>query len=211
MSAARDAAPVTRSVDAVVAVLRPNHAESSSSAVPSQCKKISDLWSYGEIRNAEDHEIMSNLIYFLTRAIPRWGKTRGNYFYSCICCCRPRGRAKRNAFVIQRLLCALLGVVVLARVRFFLFALCVWIWWEYIPSKSNRADAISRLGARNPGHRQRGFTGLPPSAIIGARWEVLPIGERHHCRSTQVGFRFRSTLGFPDPEVREKELMRAST
>ena len=31
-----------------------------------------------------------------------------------------------------------------------LFALKVWIYWEWVPSKSNWADAISRLGAQDP-------------------------------------------------------------
>ena len=37
------------------------------------------------------------------------------------------------------------------------FALRVWIYWEYIPSKSNWADAISRLGENNPWYKTHGF------------------------------------------------------
>ena len=38
------------------------------------------------------------------------------------------------------------------------FALRIWIYWEYIPSKSNWADSISRLGAQDPWHQSNGFT-----------------------------------------------------
>lgn len=38
------------------------------------------------------------------------------------------------------------------------FSLRTWIYWEYIPSKSNWADAISRLGADDPWFRSHGFS-----------------------------------------------------
>lgn len=38
------------------------------------------------------------------------------------------------------------------------FALKTWLWWEYIRSKSNWADAISRLGVQDPWYRANGFT-----------------------------------------------------
>ena len=38
-----------------------------------------------------------------------------------------------------------------------LFALEAMLFWEYIPSKSNWADPISRLGARDPWHANNGF------------------------------------------------------
>ena len=38
------------------------------------------------------------------------------------------------------------------------FALKTWLWWEYIQSKSNWADAISRLGVQDPWYRANGFT-----------------------------------------------------
>ena len=38
-----------------------------------------------------------------------------------------------------------------------LFALETVLFWEYIPSKSKWADPISRLGAKDPWHNQRGF------------------------------------------------------
>ncbi len=39
-----------------------------------------------------------------------------------------------------------------------LFALDVWIYWEWIPSKSNWADAISRLGLSDPWFQANQFT-----------------------------------------------------
>ena len=38
-----------------------------------------------------------------------------------------------------------------------LFSLNVWIYWEWIPSKSNWADAISRLGFADPWYQQNHF------------------------------------------------------
>ena len=38
-----------------------------------------------------------------------------------------------------------------------LFAVEVVLFWEYIPTKSNWADPISRLGARDPWHSRQAF------------------------------------------------------
>ena len=38
------------------------------------------------------------------------------------------------------------------------FSLQTWLWWEYIQSKSNWADSISRLGLRDPWYRANSFT-----------------------------------------------------
>ena len=38
-----------------------------------------------------------------------------------------------------------------------LFSLNVWIYWEWIPSKSNWADAISRLGVEDPWYQENHF------------------------------------------------------
>ena len=39
-----------------------------------------------------------------------------------------------------------------------LFSLPTWIYWEWVLSKSNRADAISRLGRDGPWYRGNGFS-----------------------------------------------------
>ena len=39
-----------------------------------------------------------------------------------------------------------------------LFALEALLFWEYTPSKSNWADLISRLGAKDPWHEAQSFT-----------------------------------------------------
>ena len=39
-----------------------------------------------------------------------------------------------------------------------LFALRASLYWEYIPSKSNWADPVSRLGSKDPWHWREGFT-----------------------------------------------------
>ena len=38
------------------------------------------------------------------------------------------------------------------------FSLQTWLWWEYIQSKSNWADSISRLGLSDPWYRANSFT-----------------------------------------------------
>ncbi|CAE7417046.1 unnamed protein product [Symbiodinium sp. CCMP2592] len=38
-----------------------------------------------------------------------------------------------------------------------LFSLQVWVYWEWVPSKSNWSDSISRLGASDPWAASRGF------------------------------------------------------
>lgn len=42
-----------------------------------------------------------------------------------------------------------------------LFALKALLYWEYIPSKHNWADPISRLGSKDPWYRREGFTRFP--------------------------------------------------
>ena len=54
-----------------------------------------------------------------------------------------------------------------------LFSLQTWIYWEWVPSKSNWADAISRLGFRDGWHQKHQFANFSAEfpAII---WD-LPI------------------------------------
>ena len=58
-----------------------------------------------------------------------------------------------------------------------LFAYKTWIFWEWVPSKSNWTDSISRLGWNDPWFKSNGFTAqlapfpailwrLPTAAII---------------------------------------------
>ena len=54
-----------------------------------------------------------------------------------------------------------------------LFALDCTLYWEWIPSKSNWADDISRLGWADPWPRANGFLILP-SSFPHALW-TLPV------------------------------------
>ena len=49
----------------------------------------------------------------------------------------------------------------------FLFAYKTWIFWEWVPSKSNWIDSISRLGWNDPWHRSNNFTSRRPSSFSG--------------------------------------------
>ena len=62
-------------------------------------------------------------------------------------------------------------------VHMLLLGLNTQMWFEYIPSKSNWADAISRLGRDDPWHVSQSFStsvirfprvvsGLPPPALL---------------------------------------------
>ena len=62
-------------------------------------------------------------------------------------------------------------------VHILLLGLNTQMWFEYIPSKSNWADAISRLGRDDPWHVSQSFStsvirfprvvwGLPPAALL---------------------------------------------
>ena len=54
-----------------------------------------------------------------------------------------------------------------------LFALKASLYWEHIPSKSNWADPISRLGSKDPWHRREGFTRF--SSFFYYRLLKLPV------------------------------------
>lgn len=58
-------------------------------------------------------------------------------------------------------------------IHIILFALQVWIYWEWIPSKSNWSDAISRLGFKDPWYQRQGFS--PHSAFIELGLLDLPF------------------------------------
>ena len=58
-------------------------------------------------------------------------------------------------------------------IHIILFTLNVWIYWEWIPSKSNWADAISRLGFSDPWFRKHRF--LPHHAYLDLFLLDLPF------------------------------------
>ena len=48
-----------------------------------------------------------------------------------------------------------------------LFGYKTWIFWEWVPSKSNWTDSISRLGRNDPWHPFNNFTSRRPSSFSG--------------------------------------------
>ena len=99
-----------------------------------------------------DHKIaqleLSMILYAVTSRASRFRGARGIWYIDNVAAlmCLIRGRS--DSPDLERM-AHLIHVA--------LFALQTWIYWEWIPSKSNWADSISRLGWQDRWHRLQGF------------------------------------------------------
>ena len=129
--------------------------------IPSQ---IYALWSPGEKKIAQLE--LSQALYALVNR-PDRGR-RGIWFIDNLAALMALIKGRSDSPDLERLA----HLIHLA-----CFALRVWIYWEYIPSKSNWADAISRLGENDPWYKTHGFVlsqahfplilwSLPFSAVV---------------------------------------------
>ena len=115
-----------------------------------------------------DHKIaqleLSMVLYALTARPSRFRGARGVWYIDNVAAlmCLIRGRS--DSPDLERM-ANLIHVA--------LFALQTWIYWEWIPSKSNWSDSISRLGWRDPWHRMHHFKCLP--AYFPASLWRLPL------------------------------------
>ena len=115
-----------------------------------------------------DHKIaqleLSMVLYALTARPSRFRGGRGVWYIDNVAAlmCLIRGRS--DSPDLERM-ANLIHVA--------LFALQTWIFWEWIPSKSNWSDSISRLGWRDPWHRMHHFKCLP--AYFPASLWRLPL------------------------------------
>ena len=115
-----------------------------------------------------DHKIaqleLSMVLYALTARPSRFPGARGVWYIDNVAAlmCLIRGRS--DSPDLERM-ANLIHVA--------LFALQTWIYWEWIPSKSNWSDSISRLGWRDPWHRMHHFKCFP--AYFPASLWRLPL------------------------------------
>ena len=115
-----------------------------------------------------DHKIaqleLSMVLYALTARPSRFRGARGVWYIDNVAAlmCLIRGRS--DSPDLERM-ANLIHVA--------LFALQTWIYWEWIPSKSNWSDSISRLGWRDPWHRMHHFKCFP--AYFPASLWRLPL------------------------------------
>ena len=115
-----------------------------------------------------DHKIaqleLSMVLYALTARPSRFRGARGVWCIDNVAAlmCLIRGRS--DSPDLERL-ANLIHVA--------LFALQTWIYWEWIPSKSNWSDSISRLGWKDPWYRMHHFKCFP--AYFPASLWRLPL------------------------------------
>ena len=108
---------------------------------------IYDLWSPGPHKIAQ-LEVMMVLYALVTRA-SSFRNRRGVWMVDNIAALMTLIKGRSESEDLERMA---------HMVHTILYALRCWMWWEYIPSKSNWADAISRLGRDDPWHRRNHFT-----------------------------------------------------
>ena len=106
-----------------------------------------DLWTPGDKKIAQ-LELVQVLFALASRA-NSFRHRRGLWFIDNLAALMALVRGRSDSPDLERLS----HLIHLA-----CFALKTWIYWEYIPSKSNWADAISRLGFADPWHQHHGFT-----------------------------------------------------
>ena len=107
---------------------------------------------------------LSMVLYALTARPSRFRGARGVWYIDNVAAlmCLIRGRS--DSPDLERM-ANLIHVA--------LFALQTWIYWEWIPSKSNWSDSISRLGRGDPWHRMHHFKCFP--AYFPASLWRLPL------------------------------------
>ena len=114
---------------------------------------------------AGDHKIaqleLSMVLYAVTTRPNAFRSRRGIWFIDNTAALMALIRGRSGSSDLERLS---------QLVHLCLFALSASLFWEWVPSKSNWADAISRMGYSDPWYPAHGFVSslwtLPPSAVI---------------------------------------------
>lgn len=108
--------------------------------------KLYDLWGPGDKKIAQLEMMM--VLYGLLARPSSFRHRRGLWFIDNVAAlmCLIRGRSDNGD--LEK---------ISNMIHIALFALRCWCFWEWIPSKSNWSDAISRLGAADPWHKRQGF------------------------------------------------------
>ena len=106
-----------------------------------------DLWTPGDKKIAQ-LELMMVLYVLITRPAFFRGR-RGIWFIDNLAALMSLIRGRSSSPDLDR---------ISSMIHVALFALRCWTWWEYIPSKSNWSDSISRLGLSDPWHSANHFS-----------------------------------------------------
>ena len=109
--------------------------------------ELYDLWTAGDKKIAQLELIQ--ILYALVARPTEFRERRGVWFIDNIAALMALIRGRSDAADLEHL-AHLIHVAC--------FSLRVWMYWEYIPSKSNWADAISRLGEQDPWHAAHSFS-----------------------------------------------------
>lgn len=108
--------------------------------------EVYQLWTPGDKKIAQLE--LSQVLYSLVARPSEFRGRRGVWFIDNIAALMALIRGRSDSPDLERMA----NLIHLA-----CFALRTWIYWEYIPSKSNWADAISRLGMEDPCHSANQF------------------------------------------------------
>lgn len=121
----------------------PERREAFVSVIPDE---LYDIWMPGDRKIAQLEMLM--ILYGLLARPEQFRDRRGIWFIDNIAAlmCLIRGRSD-NADLEH----------IANMIHAALFALRCWCFWEWIPSKSNWSDSISRLGAADPWYRSHSF------------------------------------------------------
>ena len=107
---------------------------------------VYQLWDPGDRKTAQLEMVM--IIYALAARADLFRGRRGIWLIDNVAALMSLIRSRSHSPDLERM-CGLIHIM--------LYALRTWTYWEYIPSKNNWADAISRLGWHDPWWRTNGF------------------------------------------------------
>lgn len=110
-------------------------------------EEIYELWSPGDKKIAQLELMM--VLYGLVNRPSHFRGRRGIWFIDNIAALMSLIRGRSSSSDLDR---------ISSMIHVALFALRCWAWWEYIPSKSNWSDSISRLGFDDPWHVTNQFS-----------------------------------------------------
>lgn len=142
-------APLQGTGGFVIVWLSPAH-QTREAFVADIPREIYDLWSPGEKKIAQLELIM--VLYGLVMRPDMFRNRRGIWFIDNTAALMSLIRGRSDSPDLEHMS---------RMIHVALYALNCWIFWEWIPSKSNWADAISRLGANDPWVHRNGFTVFP--------------------------------------------------
>jgi len=108
---------------------------------------IYQLWTPGDKKIAQLELMM--VLYGLVTRPSAFRDRRGIWFIDNLAALMSLIRGRSSSPDLDR---------ISSMIHVALFALRCWAWWEYIPSKSNWSDSISRLGFADPWHGANRFS-----------------------------------------------------